>query len=210
VSAYVASSNCRATASCRPSGDHDGAHVEAVGRIRGDVRDQRPVGRPRRFRNPADPVGEHWSPDGRRILYQAFRGSNDDELYVVDATGKIRALTGTDAADEVGPAWSPDGSNIAYVRAKPGSDEDQGGVFVMSVGSMTVRQVTRGQPDMSPSWSPDGSRLTFTRGFAGDGTSTIHVMRSDGSHVRRLGRGDAPAWSPDGQTISFSGTATSG
>jgi TolB protein len=73
-----------------------------------------------------------------------------------------------------------------------------------------VRRLTahRGE-DVSPAWAPDGRRIAFASNRSGE--FEIHVMRADGTGVRRLTRlarrgygSYSPAWSPDGRTIVFS------
>jgi Tol biopolymer transport system component len=59
-----------------------------------------------------------------------------------------------------------------------------------------------------PAWSPNGDRIAFIR-LVGDAHS-LFVMRSDGSHRRRVTRppplrytDSAPAWSPGGDHLVF-------
>ena len=53
--------------------------------------------------------------------------------------------------------------------------------------------------DGDPAWSPRGDEIAFgsTRGVGG-----IHVVRSDGSCVRRVTAGEEPSWSPDGRQLA--------
>lgn len=87
-----------------------------------------------------------WSPDGRRIAFQAGDG------YVVSASvesGRRRVIA-EDGAYE--PAWSPDGKLIAY--------QCQGEVWVANAdGSGDERRLAPDGGD--PSWAPDSRRLVF-------------------------------------------------
>src|SRR5947207_9702161 len=54
-----------------------------------------------------------WSPDGRRLAFQAYRTSTW-QIWTMNADGtELRAVT-DDAADSREPAWSPDGRRIAF------------------------------------------------------------------------------------------------
>ena len=83
---------------------------------------------------------------------------------------------------------------------------------ILLIDSAGRRQATLTAPkgagwaDSDPSWSPDGSRIAFTRTTDGRRSFSVHVMRADGSGVRRLTSGrfdERPAWSPDGRWIAY-------
>src|SRR5271167_90920 len=80
------------------------------------------------------------------------------------------------AVAAVEPSFSPDGNSVAFVRedAKPG----EAGIFVTSVGSEQVLQLTSNDGDCCPVWSPDGRSIAFSR-FANK-EFTIHVVSADG------------------------------
>ncbi len=101
------------------------------------------------------------------------------------------------------PAWSPDGSLIAFAG---GAVDAERGVYVMRPDGSGVRRVStaEGSGDaFAATWSPDGRRLAFA---AGDGRTSVWVVRVDGSDERRVDQGlflGSASWSPDGTRLAW-------
>jgi Tol biopolymer transport system component/streptogramin lyase len=111
----------------------------------------------------------------------------------------VRLLIGNDGIPRWDLTWSPDGNQLAFVSES--GDGDGYEIFVVDADGNNVRRLTHeNHHNSSPAWSPDGSQIAFVD------DSTIYVMETNGSNVRRLARefwnGD-PAWSPDGSQIAF-------
>ena len=172
---------------------------------------------------PGAAVNSDWSPDGERIAFDSDRDGLSVNLYAMDADGgNVVPLISDDGFDGF-PSWSPDGSRIAWDHEGESYPATQG-IWTMSAdGADRVQVTTPPQPgieyDSEPAYSPDGSRIAFTR-YRGTCrfpnrerfvsaacTSAIHLVRTDGSGLRRLtawGHGVAsPDWSPDGSSIAF-------
>jgi Lysyl oxidase/WD40-like Beta Propeller Repeat len=131
-----------------------------------------------------------WSADGRRLAYVAPGPGGLTDLYVADASGRLRArLTRTPAASEDNPEWAPDGRRLVVER--------DGALVVVRADGASERQLPVGR---EPAWSPDGRRIAFAE-------DDLFVVNEGGGAPRRLttlaGPESAPAWSPNGRRIAF-------
>ena len=102
-----------------------------------------------------------WSPDGRRLAYQATDGS----LSVLDVYSGRRMRVAEPVVDQF--VWGPDGERLAFVRDQQLWLSGQRG------GAPTqVSESSPGQGDRleEPAWAPDGRSLMFQ-------TSSLHGSR---------------------------------
>jgi TolB protein len=142
-----------------------------------------------------------WSPDGRRLAFEAVDYPSGSYIDVVNADGSGRSRV-TTTGSESEPAWSPDGSTIAFRGVRDGFSV----IYRVNADGtdLTLLTDTPITHNFNPAWSPDGRKIAFTRGYGG---YDIHVMNPDGSGLTRLaeGGGSEPTWSPDGRWILFVG-----
>jgi Tol biopolymer transport system component/cytosine/adenosine deaminase-related metal-dependent hydrolase len=149
-----------------------------------------------------DATQPSWSPDGRTLVFQAYRDGNY-HLYTMRSDGSgLRQLT-SGPYDHREPKFSPDGTAIAFSSDRGGTGTY--GVFTLDVatGAVTARTDTAAEEAM-PAWSPDGRRLACTV----DGTA-IDVLDLASGTTSRVVTAPAgatlygPSFSPDGATLAY-------
>jgi Tol biopolymer transport system component/DNA-binding winged helix-turn-helix (wHTH) protein len=119
----------------------------------------------------------------------------------------------TDLADPTSdPAFSPDGTRVAFRRQ--GYATQNSGIFVKTIGSVQLLQVTNNPADCCPVWSPNGRTIAFSR-FS-DKEHEIYTVSSAGGGLHKLyatavgpKHGELD-WSADGRSIAFVGQSTHG
>ena len=143
-----------------------------------------------------------FSPDGKKVVYLAFRNHNPQVFYVELATGKEESL-GTFPGMTFSPSFSPDGKTIIFSQSLHGVSS----IYTLNLDTRKVTRLTKMRSiDVSPCYSPDGKRITFTSDRSG--RPQIYVMDKDGRNVTRISdprRGvySTPSWSPRGDYIAF-------
>jgi Tol biopolymer transport system component len=141
------------------------------------------------------------SPNGTRIAFVSDRDGNTDEdneeIYLMDATGTNQTRLTESSGSDVNPSWSPDGTKIAF------SSNRDGGIFQIYVmnadGTNPARLTNDIAYALKPSWSPGGTHIAFASGR--DGNGEIYVMNADGSNPTNItndasGTDSNPSWSP--------------
>lgn len=168
--------------------------------------------------------GAERSHDGSRIF---FDSDLVPPIHIFSSKldgSDVQQVTFSASSFEGYPTLSPDDVYVAY----DGQDDDFGanqGLYLARVdGTGTHQRLTippKGLADINPAWSPDGDTIAFQRmRFSGCGwrcrthakfgpqgfKSSIYLMDSDGSNIRRLtpdnghSWGD-PSWAPDSSSL---------
>ena len=138
------------------------------------------------------------------LAYVPGGGGAEQDLAVLDRTGRVTSMLQLPRAAYATPRVSPDGSHVAY--SGQGSNAS---IFIASLaGASAPRRLTFEGRNFFPVWSPDGRRIAFQSDR--DRDLAIYWQPVDGSGaVERLTRPetdtvDAPeAFSPDGERLLF-------
>lgn len=120
-----------------------------------------------------------WSPDGRRLAFDAGRS-----LALMNADGTGFRLLAPFTTGDGEPAWSRSGRQLAFTG--------QGGIWVADpVTRRLQRIVPRGS---GPDWS-SRNLIVFERG------GSVYSVRPSGRGLRRIARGKDPGWAASGRSL---------
>jgi Tol biopolymer transport system component/imidazolonepropionase-like amidohydrolase len=148
-----------------------------------------------------------WSPDGRRIAFQAYRDSTW-QIWTVNADGQELKPVTSSLYDDREPAWSPDGNRLAFSSDRGGSYD----IWVLTLATGAVRQITTASSnEFMPSWrsATEVAYVSDRRDRPGiyatpaatTGASETLVAPADGALA-------APAFGPNG-AVAFNAIAGS-
>ena len=143
-----------------------------------------------------------WSPDGKSIAFISDE-SGEEELYVIDSSGKQAAirLTQDGRVMRHGPSWSPDSKSIAL------GDKD-GRLTIVDVESKSSEEIADDKDGRVSdfTWSPHSGHLAFSL-TSDNGLSSIHIWSKADKQVRKITGDDfneyEPVWDPDGNYLYY-------
>jgi Tol biopolymer transport system component len=145
------------------------------------------------------------SPDGKSVVYAAFREANVYEIYEMDlASANVTRLTNRIGILN-GPEISPNGKFIIFKHSSGFNDKNN--IWIMDRNGGNVNNVPRAE-GWDPTWAPDGKHVLFASDR--DGTVQLYSIHIDGDELHKIsnlpairGRSD---WSSDGKYIvTYSG-----
>jgi Tol biopolymer transport system component/imidazolonepropionase-like amidohydrolase len=141
-----------------------------------------------------------WSPDGRRIAFQAYRASTWN-IWTMNRDGSDLRQETSGPFDDREPHWSPDGARLTFSSDRSGNYD----IWLLTRTTGELKQITT-QPsnEFMPAWSSDGREIAFVSDRAERGVYAATVDSLAERVVRAEARAAAsPSWSPDGKTVAY-------
>ena len=143
-----------------------------------------------------------WSPDGRKLAYVSFEGSQP-AIYVQELRTGIRDRVSSRAGINGAPVFSPDGRMLALTLSRDQGNLD---IYMLNLATQVLDRLTRHSAiDTEAVWAPDGESIYFTSDRAG-GPQIYQVEARPGGRVERItyeGSYNArPRISPDGDRLA--------
>jgi Tol biopolymer transport system component/imidazolonepropionase-like amidohydrolase len=143
-----------------------------------------------------------WSPDGRRVAFQAYL-KDTWHLWMMNADGSGLTELTAGPFDDREPHWSPDGTRLAFSSDRSGHYDIW--LLTLETGAVT-RLTTDPANDSMPAWSPDGREIAFVSDRTARGIYARRVDAGEGGSDRLLvpdtDVAHAPAWAPDGRSVA--------
>ncbi|HEY0494144.1 MAG TPA: amidohydrolase family protein [Kutzneria sp.] len=141
-----------------------------------------------------------WSPDGRQLVFQAYRDGNFN-IWTVDRDGRgLKQLT-QGPFDHREPRFSPDGRTVVFSSDLGGSY----GIHLLDLATNKTTQLTDTPvEEYEPAWSPDGARVAFVAaGTRIDVITVADSSRSTAITVAATQQIHGPTFTPDGQDLVY-------
>ncbi len=142
-----------------------------------------------------------WSPDARRIAYQAVGGVSQG-LWVYDIATRQASPVSRGSYFDLHPAWHPDNERLVYASDRTGSGFDLWEVDLPT--GLHWRLSHRPGDETDPAWSADGRDLVYVHRLAGQWSLVLRKHgRAEEVLLSTSDRLAGPSWRPDGSLITY-------
>lgn len=140
-----------------------------------------------------------WSPDGKRIAFDATQPGQLMKDFVISAEGGNPEPLPWEPLSQARPEWMP-ASNDSLIYSR-GYSAENSGFYRLDLRSGRSEKIPGTDGLYEPLWSPDGRNLAAVDA-AGAGSLLLLDLKT-GKRTRIAGQAWWPAWSPDSQYVYF-------
>ncbi len=145
-----------------------------------------------------------WSPDGRRIAFNATRPDLPWNIYVIPSAGGTPERLLPSEQGQVDVNWSPDGNSIVFGSLfVPGTP-----IYTMELNTKQVTALPGSVGLFSPRWSPDGKHIAAITTDSASKLMIFDFVTQKWAEAFGSGTG-YPSWSNDGKYIYFLSSVSS-
>ncbi len=158
-----------------------------------------------------DAIQPHWSPDGRRIVFELDHSQGEPlcSVEVINADGSgLVDLTGARNGCEAAPSFIPDGQHVVFERYDDITNIDA--IWTMGLTGGNRDQVTTGTDHgvTSPEVSPDGNTMSFVDFNGLPVGSALFTTSLHGGNLFQITPFSSDVavkqdWAPDGKHLVF-------
>jgi len=140
-----------------------------------------------------------WSPDGKKVAFEAVAPGQPWKMYVIATDGGEPEEVMTGIGDL---GWSPDGSSMIFHSGMAGfSDSSPRAIHLLDLKSREVTTLPGSEGLYSPRWSPDGHYIAALR-VGPESLQVFDVGTKKWTELTKIVVG-FPIWSTDSRYIYF-------
>lgn len=145
-----------------------------------------------------------WSPDGRRLAFDAREPGRQSRIYLIGTNGGVPEVLLHEERNQADPSWSADGNSIVFGRLPGylGEDSAEKSIYILDLKSRKPTQLSQSAGLFSPRWSPDGRRIA-TMPLNQEALMIFDLSSGEWTRVALNDTATSPTWSRDSKAVYF-------